>query len=110
MKNYYKIIDDIRKEIVDQIVELVKLGEEDELFISEFSPGESPLLKEGLDDSDTFTLDSLILTEKGLEFNGSSNWTNISLREEDVSMDNLINILEFLDAYKEDIKELNNGI
>ncbi len=110
MKNYYKMIDNIRNDITDDIVTFIRLSGEDELFISDFSPGESPIVKEGVDDSDTYTLDSLIIEKEGIKFNCSSNWSNISVHEDNISIDNLINILEFLKAYKEDIKELNNGL
>ena len=96
-----KIIKDINARVFSygiDCIDLMDIGESN-----------SPILVEGRDDENTFTLDRINVCKKDgisyLSFDGSSSWSNTILFIEEIGTDELDGILEWLEDYDDEIKE-----
>lgn len=78
------------------------------LEISEIDDGDAPILKEDLrDDEFTFTLDRIQQGLNGkLSFEGSSSWNNDYFSEDNLDLETLVSIDEFLSEHEDEIEEL----
>ncbi len=78
------------------------------LEMRDLDESNSPILIEDPDDSDfTFTLDRIRENSDGiLEFDGSSCWDNTTLTEDEVGLEILGDIDEYLDGFKDEIEEV----
>ena len=99
-------LNNLRGEIVAHIKDIVNsVG--GELYITDFSEGDSPILQEDPDDENNiYTLDKLEIQFDKLYLDGSSSYANFTWTEDNLSIDALVGVAEFLDNYEEGIKEL----
>lgn len=97
-------LNEIRKEAEAQIRELVP--EWMHLEIADFDMGDSPIVLEGDEDEDTYTLDRIYYHDGKLRFDISSSCNNDTLKTKDVPTDALCDIAEYLKEYEGDISEI----
>ncbi len=103
-------IQELRYALISQITSILKENGFDELQISDIDMGNSPVLQwDRVDDENTFTLDRIELRNGELSFDGSSSWSNHTWSQEDISLDALEDIFEFLEEHEDEIIELANG-
>ena len=95
----------MKNEIIRDIREIFKHNGLEDLYISEIGLGSSPILRSGDFDEDTFTLDRIICSHGNLTFEGSSSWDNMTIGAEDLNVEILDDILNFLLDNEEEIKE-----
>ncbi len=96
-----------RKELLDEIKSTLEKHNLEELYISDIDEGCSPIIDEDKwEEDNTYTLDSITLTDGRLSFDGSNCFSNYSWSETTISTDALIGIVDFLDNHAEKIKEL----
>lgn len=106
----------IRENALTRIKNIMgKYSEDGELYISDFSEGESPIVRENpYNDEFTYTLDKVEMTEAGigvheLSFDASSSWDNITLEASELDTDTLVGIAEWLEEHEEEIAEFAYG-
>ena len=99
-------LNELRDEIVKHIKDIVNsVG--GELYITDISEGTSPILQEDPDyENNTYTLDKLEVHFGNLHLDGSSSYSNFTWTEDNLSLDALVGVAEFLDDYEEEINEL----
>lgn len=105
MKTRQKL-NELRDEIVAHIKNIVdSVG--GELYITDISEGNSPILQEdAYDENNTYTLDKLEIHFGKLLLDGSSSYANFTWTEDNLSIDALVGVAEFLDDYEVEIEEL----
>lgn len=104
IKNYRnRLIKDISKRILDTKLSRIE--------VEDVSIGDSPIIVNNINDSDgTFTLDRIDVAMKNGEavvyLDCSSAYDNASLTLEQVGLDELAGLLEWLELYEEEIEEI----
>ena len=100
------IIKQIKKDnlvIISSILELHKLTC---MECAEISDGNTLILFENPDDDDrTMTLDRIKIENGKIVLEGSSAYNNTSILAEDVNVETLIDIVEWLEEYRDEIEE-----
>lgn len=100
-KLLYKLRDKCEEHIKEMIPDC------GELYISDIDEGNPPILREGEDDHDTFTLDKIEWNGTRLLLSGSSSWTNQIWDSSIIDLEILIGVEEFLIEHLDAIKELD---
>jgi len=107
-----ELLDKLREETINDIIQLMKKYEVEELHVYDFSPGESPIVHEDQNDSNmSYTLDHITLLNGNggaefLKFSASSCWDSAEWYSDTIDTDTLIGISEWLFEYEDDIREM----
>ena len=111
MKDYKNKIRKIREEVVMYITAMFDKFNTDVLPLSfAINSGDFPILRDGDEDENTYTLDRITWDGSGhISFDGSSSWDNISLWDYDLDTDTLLEIYEYLEKHYGDIAEYLDG-
>ena len=96
----------LRAEIISQIETFLDSHGIKCLTAAEVNEGSSPIIIDGLDDEDTFTLDRLINDEVDTILECSSCWENTSVSLYDVNAEVAEGILDWLYENEEEISEI----
>ncbi len=98
-----------KREIIEKIYDLLAHYDLDGLYISNIEEGYSPILQYDSLDEHTFTLDHIKRFiqdgQKHLSLDGSSSYENLTWDAEDLSVEILNDILEFLLDHEDEIDE-----
>lgn len=99
-------LNQLRAEVVKDIYRIVSATELGNILISEIDEGCSPIIDEDeYDENNTYTLDYVYIENDRLFFDGSSSYANYTWNQDNLSVDALCNVLEFLEDHEEKIKE-----
>lgn len=105
MKTAKELLENVRMEAVKKIKYFLFFANEDRLYISDFSPSESPVVhKDFSDDNNTYTLDEIERDKCGdIIFSSSSSCGNTIDMVSDLDTDTLIGIVDWLEGKKDAI-------
>ena len=103
-----KTLNKIRSKAEKAIIKLLTENNLDHVHVLDLSDGNgSPILQsDEFDDNNTFTLDAIVLDGGKLCFEGSSCNGNLSWTMDTISTDALLDILDYLEEYSEELQEL----
>lgn len=100
-------VNSMRKAINENLISL--LEEHNVKFIDCFPIGDTPVIIDCSKDSDTFTLDTIVLHKNSngtyIEFESSNSRTNDYFYIEDIGIERLINIYDWVKANEEELFE-----
>lgn len=105
MKTAKELLENVRVEAVKKIKYFLFFANEDRIYISDFSPSESPIVhKDPSDDNNTYTLDEIERDKCGdIIFFSSSSCGNTIDTVSDLDTDTLIGIVDWLEGKKDAI-------
>lgn len=99
----------LRDEYIGRIKAILFECDVKELNISDLDTGDNPMVHWGYNEADVLTLDRIKVGTNGkLVFFSSSGYHDEENIEDTMETDALVEIYEFLERYKDDIKELQN--
>lgn len=96
----------IRKELIADIIAILKNNSIEALDASDIKTRTPILYQTGIDANDTYTLDCIRIENGKLLFDGSSCWGKRTWNEGDVTIEALCNIADFLQENEEKIAKL----
>ena len=106
MKKHLEAIKKIRKEATDHIRAILEKHHLNTLYASDIDEGSSPILVEDTNDSNfTYTLDSIAVNGKTLQFEGSNCWDNISINDDTIDVELLCGLADWLDENEDQIED-----
>ena len=105
MKTPKELLENVRMEAVKKIKYFLFFANEDRIYISDFSPSESPVVhRDPFDDNNTYTLDEIERDKCGdIIFSSSSSCGNTIDTVSDLDTDTLIGIVDWLEGKKDAI-------
>ena len=106
MSKHIEAIRKIRKETTEHIRAIMEKHHLDTLYASDIDEGSSPILVEDPNDGNyTYTLTSIILEEGKLTFEGSNCCDDISLTENQMDIELLSALADWLDENEDQIED-----
>ena len=103
------IISQLKQTVVEDITEILKKHNRLALNIMDVDGTEAPIVIDNRDTDYTYTLDRILITEGGLELEASSAYDNVTLTDEQVTIEALDDIQIFLEEHEEELAELFDG-
>ena len=103
------IINQLKRTVVEDITEILKNHNRLALNIMDVDGTEAPIVIDNRDTDYTYTLDRILITEGGLELDASSAYDNVTLTDEQVTIEALDDIQIFLEEHEEELAELSKG-
>lgn len=103
------IINQLKRTVVEDITEILKNHNRVALNIMDVDGTEAPIVIDNRDTDYTYTLDRILITEGGLELDASSAYDNVTLTDEQVTIEALDDIQIFLEEHEEELAELSTG-
>lgn len=102
-----KELTELRNKIASQIKAIILSTHNDEIRIYDIDEGCSPILQEDeYDENNTYTLDKVYLHDGILYLDGSSSYANFTWRQDNICIETLADVLDFLQEHVEKINEL----
>ena len=98
MKGYKEKVLSARKEAIAEIKKAVESFKNSRIDLGASWYGNCPIVEEGDDDWDTYTLDSMYIEDGVLKFDGSSSDGNGFWDEDSISTDALLGIADELES------------
>jgi len=98
---------ELRNKIVSQIKAIILSTHNDEIRIYDICKGYSPILQEDeFNENNTCTLDKVYLRDGIVYFDGSSSYASFTWTQDNLGIEILAGVLEFLQEHDDKIKEL----
>ncbi len=98
---------ELRNKIASQIKGIILSTHNDEIRIRDIDKGCSPILqKNEYDENDTYTLDKVYLRNSIVYLDGSNSYAYYTWRQDNINIEILANVLDFLQEHVEKINEL----
>lgn len=102
-----KELTELRDKIASEIKAIILSTRNDEIRICDIDEGCSPILQEDeYDENNTYTLDKVYLHNGILYLDGSSSYANFTWRQDNIGIEILAGVLDFLQEHDEEIDEL----
>lgn len=102
-----KELTEFRNKIASQIKAIILSTHNDEIRIYDIDEGCSPILQDDeYDENNTYTLDKVYLRDGIVYLDGSSSYANFTWRQDNIDIETLAGVLEFLQEHDDEIKEL----
>lgn len=99
----------MRNKIASQIKAIILSTRNDEIRIYDIDEGCSPILQEDeYDENNTYTLDKVYLHNGIVYLDGSSSHANFTWRQDNIGIEILAGVLDFLQEHEEEIDELKD--
>ena len=106
-KSIMKELTELRNKIALQIKAMILSTHNDEIRICDIDEGSSPILQEDeFDVNNTYTLDEVYLRDGIVYLDGSNSYTNFTWRQDNIGIEILAGVLDFLQEHEEEIDEL----
>lgn len=97
----------LRDKIASQIKAIILSTRNDEIRIYDIDEGCSPILQEDeFDENNNYTLDRVYLHNGLVYLDGSSSYANFTWRQDNIGIEILAGVLDFLQEHDEEINEL----
>lgn len=102
-----KRIKKIRADVIKDIYRIIEGVESQEIFISDIEDGFSPILQvDEFDEDNDYTLDKVFIRDGKVYFTGSSCFADFTWSQENLCVEALCGVLDFLEEHEEEISEL----
>ena len=102
-----KELTELRNKIASQIKAIILSTHNDEIRIYDIDEGCSPILQEDeYDENNTYTLDKVYLHDGIVYLDGSSSYANFTWRQDNINIETLAGVLDFLQEHVEEINKL----
>ena len=102
-----KELTELRNKIASQIKAIILSTHNDEIRIYDIDEGCSPILQEDeYDENNTYTLDKVYLHDGIVYLDGSSSYASFTWRQDNINIETLAGVLDFLQEHVEDINKL----
>lgn len=106
-KPFMEEVNNMRKVINENLISLFE--EHNVKFIDCFPIGGTPIINKCSKDSDTFTLDTIVLHKNSngtyIEFESSNSYTNDYFYIDDIGIERLVDIYDWVKAYEKELFE-----
>lgn len=102
-----KELTELRNKIASQIKDIILSTHNDEIRIYDIDEGCSPILQDDeYDENNTYTLDKVYIYNGILYLDGSSSYASFTWRQDNIGIEILAGVLDFLQEHEEEINEL----